>query len=137
TLFVYNFTRYIQWPESNANITIGVLGDDPAIINAFKEMAEKKSSPTTKITVKQFSNPSEAADYQMVYIPKSNSAALKQIGTLKNTLVITEKEGLAKQGSYINFVTDNGKIRFEINKSGIDSSNLKVSGRLLGLAIVV
>jgi len=137
SLFVFNFTRYIQWPQTSSEITIGVLGNDANIIAAFNKMAEKKSAGNAKIVVKQFNNPAEAGSYHMVYIPESNSAALKQIKGLTNTLVITEKPGLAKEGSYINFITDNGKIRFEINKQEIDNSKLKVSGQLLSLAILV
>lgn len=137
TLFVFNFSRYIKWPDATNNITIGVLGKDDAIMKAFNTMAAKKSSASNKITVVQFSNPAEASKYHMVYIPESNSNALAALGDLKNTLVITEKEGLAKKGSCINFITENGKIRFEINKNRVDNTNLKVSGQLMGLAIVV
>jgi len=136
TLFVFNFTRYIQWAQSNNEIMIGVLGDDKSILAAFEEMASKKSG-TIKIHVKQFSNPAEASNYHMVYIPEKNSDVLTKINNLSSTLVITEKPGLAKKGSDINFVTENGKIRFEINKSKIESAKYKVSGKLLGLAIMV
>lgn len=137
TLFVFNFTRYIQWPQQMSEVTIGVLGSDDKILSAFKDMAAKKSSSSMKIVVKQFTNPAEAGNFHMVYIPESNSQAIKQLAASQNTLVITEKEGMAQQGSFINFITENGKIRFEINKSRVDSSNLKVSGQLLGLAIIV
>ena len=38
----------------------------------------------------------------------------------KNTLIITEKPGLAKQGSGINFVIENNKQKFEMNKTNIE-----------------
>lgn len=137
TLFVFNFTRYIQWPQQMSEVTIGVLGNDDKILAAFKEMAEKKSSSSMKIVVKQFTNPAEASNFHMVYIPENNSQAIKQLAATQNTLVITEKAGMAQQGSFINFITENGKIRFEINKSRVDNSNLKISGQLMGLAIIV
>lgn len=137
TLFVFNFTRYIQWPDKSGEIKIGILGNDADIFKAFQTMAAKKSTASSKITVVQFSNPTEAANYQMVYIPENNSNALAATGDLKNTLIITEKDGLAKKGSCINFITENGKIRFEINKSRVDNSNLKISNQLMGLAILV
>jgi hypothetical protein len=55
----------------------------------------------------------------------------------KSTLIVTEKLGLAKQGSAINFIIENNKQRFELNKSNIEKYNLKVSSTLEALAIKV
>ena len=56
---------------------------------------------------------------------------------VKNTVIVTEKEGLAKKGSFINFISQEGKIRFEVNKAKFTASNVKISGQLLSLAIRV
>ncbi|MEM9297299.1 MAG: YfiR family protein [Bacteroidota bacterium] len=137
SLFVYNFTRYIEWPQTDGTFYIGVLGSDQNLLAAFREMASKKSTPSMKIIVKQFSNPAEAEGYNLVYIPESNSRSLKQISGRTKTLVVTEKAGMTKYGSDINFVQHGGKIRFEMNKGSIDKTELKVSSQLMSLAIMV
>ena len=138
TVFVFNFTKYVQWPSPSNKITIGVLGSNASITAALKDMASKKSGEVD-IVVEEFSNPALAGNYQIVYIPESNSGAIKSIdqAAIKETLLVTEKHGLTQQGSLINFVNQGGKLRFEINRQLMDKSSIKISSKLLGLAILV
>lgn len=139
TVFVFNFTRYIQWPSNQSDITIGILGNDAELEKAFNDMASKKSTSTKKIVIKKFTSANEAGNCDIVYIPESNSAHFTQVKSqnLKNVLIITEKPGLGREGSGINFIQVDGKMRFEINKSEIERAGLKVSSQLLGLAVEV
>ncbi|MCH8318767.1 MAG: YfiR family protein, partial [Bacteroidetes bacterium] len=43
----------------------------------------------------------------------------------------------AKKGACINFITQNGQVKFELNKFAIEKHGLKVSPSLVKLAIVV
>ncbi|MBL6445058.1 YfiR family protein [Fulvivirga sp. 29W222] len=136
TVFVFNFTRYIQWPTNESNFTIGILGDDTALEKAFQDMASKKSTSGKKIIIKSFASASETNNCNILYIPKDQSSQFSRVKSqdLKNVLIITEKAGLGRQGSGINFIEVNGKMRFEINKGEIERAGLKVSSQLLGLA---
>lgn len=139
TVFVFNFTRYIQWPTNESNFTIGILGNDKALYKAFVDMASKKSASGKKIIIKNMTSANDAATCDILYIPIDNSAqfALVKSQNLKNVLIITEKAGLGQQGSGINFIQVDGKMRFEINKDEIEKAGLKVSSQLLGLATEV
>ena len=55
----------------------------------------------------------------------------------KGTLVITEKAGLAKTGSSINFIIADNKQKFEYSKKNAEKSGLKTSEELKSLAIAV
>jgi len=137
SLFVYNFTRYIQWPQTGQDVTIGVLGHDAEIMSAFSDMTSKKTASGGKIIIKEFSNPAEANNYHLVFIPANNSKIIKQVPTMTKTLIVTEKAGLAQEGSDINFINKDGKIRFEMNIKKIDNTELKVSSQLKSLAIAI
>jgi len=137
TLFVYNFIRYTQWPDNNGDVKIGILGNDKEIVSAFKDMAAKKSSSTANITVEVFTDVSQSSNYQLVYLPENSSQYISSLSNLKKTLVISEKPGMTRKGSDINFIKKDGKIRFELNKSSVDKSLFKVAGRIVSLAIVV
>ncbi len=137
SLFVYNFTRYIQWPQADGRIVIGVLGHDPDILAAFKDMADRKSTAAVKIVVEQFSDARLASSYNLVYVPENNSKVIASIPALDRTLLVSEKPGMTKEGSFINFINHEGKIRFELNKKALEATQLKVSGQLMSLAIVV
>ena len=137
TLFVFNFIKYIEWESKPETYTIGYFGENDELFKSFSEMAQSKSIGNTKIVVKKINQASEALNFHMVYIPESKSALLEQMPEVKNTVIVTEKEGLAKKGSFINFISQEGKIRFEVNKAKFSASNVKISGQLLSLAIRV
>jgi hypothetical protein len=55
----------------------------------------------------------------------------------KNTLTISEQEGYAKQGTAINFIIVDSKLKFEANTKAIISAGLIASSQLLKLAVIV
>ena len=140
-MFIYNFTKYIEWPSSyqNGNFVIGVFGDSPVIEN-LEKMASVKKVGAQPIQVVKFNSVPEISKCHILFVPAGKSKELEEI-LIKTgnqaTLVITEKPGLAKKGSAINFVLVNGRWKFEINNSVTASSNLKVSSELLKMAIVI
>ncbi len=141
SIFMYNFTKYIEWPDSykNGDFVIGVLGDSP-IVEHLKNMAQVKSVGSQKFTIKVFSNASDISQCHILFIPENNSGKLKDVRSkLKgaSTLLITEQDGLATKGSAINFIIKEGKWKFELNKAAAESANLKISSELSRLAILV
>ncbi|WP_269619809.1 YfiR family protein [Zhongshania sp. BJYM1] len=49
-------------------------------------------------------------------------------------LTVSDNDNFIKLGGMIQLLIDNGKIRFDINRSATDRADLKVSSKLLGLA---
>lgn len=139
--FIYNFTKYIQWPANyqSGDFVIAVLGESP-IIQELEKMAENKSVGTQKFIIKKYKSASDIDKCHMLFIPVSKSKDLTQVLEKlegQPTLIVTEKPGLATQGSGINFVMLEGKWKFELNKSATDKSNLKVSSDLAKFAILI
>lgn len=143
-IFIYNFTKYIVWPSDyqQGDFVIGVLGASP-LTNQLKYWAgKKKVRGVQPIVVKQYNSPNDLRNEKvhMIFIPYSKSGYLKYVQEAvagKPTLIITEKNGLALQGSMINFVVRNGRWTFEINEEATEQAGLKVSSQLLRVAIRV
>ena len=134
SLFMYNFTRYIKWPDGamENEFVIGVIGKS-GITEHLEKMAQSKNVNGNPIVIKTFKMASEITDCHMLFIPDGSSSQFDEIRMQlagKFTLVISEKPGLAKKGSDINFVVNNGKWNFEMNQASTDSRNLKVSSEL-------
>jgi hypothetical protein len=55
----------------------------------------------------------------------------------QSTLLVTEKSGMTKFGAAINFVVQDNKLKFELNKSNAQKYNLAVGSSLLPFAILV
>lgn len=140
-IYIYNFTKYIQWPsdKQSGDFIIGVYGKSP-MITELTTMAATRSVGSQKIIVKEINNPSDAESCHVLFIPESKSGILSDVRTKlggNSTLVITEREGLGKQGSAINFVIIDGKLKYELNKTTLEKAGLKVMPDLIKLAILV
>lgn len=140
-LFMYNFTKYLEWPSNkqSGDFVIGVFGNSP-IIAELKIIAQKKKVGNQPIVIKKLSSLSEANTCHILYIPENRSvdeAEVKNQCSNKGTVIITDKPGLAKSFSGINYVKVNGKQNFEVNKKNIDEQGIKVNSELLSLGINV
>ena len=140
-MFVYNFTKYIEWPQSykQGNFIIGVLGNSP-IFAELSNMANAKKAGAQSFEIKNFTSPASISKCHMLIIASDITTGFNDaLSKLKdhNTLIITEKAGLTKQGSAINFVVQNNKQAFELNKANAEKYDLKVSSNLMALAIVI
>ena len=143
SLFIYNFTKYIKWPDSynSGKFVIGVIGNSP-IIESINSMvvSKKKTKAGSVIEVKAYASIDEIGDCNILFVSEDAVDILGQIDdkmAAKPILIITDSPGMATQGSVINFVEKDGKFKFELNESNASSRGLVVSGSLTSLAILI
>jgi hypothetical protein len=138
--FLYNFTKYIEWNSSNNGdeFIIGVVGYSP-VIKYLADIAQTKSVNGKKIVIKQFFKPDEIKFCHLLFIPQQSNytlqAILAKVG--RGTLTVSEEDGYAAQGTALNFVLVNNRLKFESNIKALDEAGLKASSDLLKLAIIV
>ena len=140
TLFLYNFMKYIEWPNTEGDFVIGVVGESP-IKKELAALAEIKKAKGRKIVVKEITTADDALGCSMVYVPSAKSSVLRSYVEKvkgKSILVIGEREGLAQKGAGISFVIDDDdSLKFDLNKSVMDAHSLKVANLLMQLATLV
>lgn len=143
SLFIYNFTKYIKWPDAynGDKFVIGVFGDSE-IYNSLSAMANSKKKTATgkNIEIKKFSSTSDINDCNILFVSQNVAGDLGQIDSntaSEPVLIITDSPGLATQGAVINFIEKDGKIKFELNESKASDRGLIVSGSLTSLAIII
>lgn len=141
SMMMFNFTRYIQWPDNNqpGDFVIGVVGNNE-ILTTLNSWYSGKPRGTKTYVIKKFTSAAEVTDCQVLFIDRSKSGEFDAINSKlkgKSTLIITDKNGLGEKGSAINFKTVDSKLKFELNQKAIEASNLKVSGSLTSLAILI
>lgn len=134
TVFMYNFTKYVKWPENATQdkFVIGVVGRAD-IVPHLEQMASTKNVNGKPIEVRIFNSASEVSQCHMLFLPKEKSSDLSSLRAKlaqKPTLIVSEKNGLGKEGSDINFVIDNGRWKFELNEAATAMHQLKVSSEL-------
>ena len=140
-LFMYNFTKYLEWPanRSKGDFIIGVYGASP-IINELSIIAEKRKVGTQQIIVRKLSEPSELLACHIVYVPENRSGKIDEVVTTckgKGIVIISDKPGLAKSHSGINYVLIDGKQNFEINKKHLETEGININSALLSLGVIV
>jgi len=140
-LYIYSFTRYVQWPDAYAqgDFEIMVLGDSP-LIDELNKMAQVKKVGDRPIKVTKISNLAGFKKCNILFLPSRKSGELPDVlAKIANqpTLLITEDPGLGVKGSNINFVLKDGKLAFELNQSSFNKQGLKVSNELTRLAILI
>lgn len=141
TIFIYSFTRYIQWPDAynQGEFEILVLGESP-LAEELKTMAQHKKIGDRAIKITKINDASEIRKCNMLFVPSDRSDKFNDILQKVNALsvlVITERNGLGAQGSCINFISKEGKLAFELNQSALTKQNLKASTELTRLATII
>jgi len=140
-LFMYNFTKYLEWPpeKQKSEFIIGVYGTS-AIISELNIIAQKRKVGTQQIIVKRITDPAQLKKCNIVYVPENRSVKINEVTNACNgggVVIVSDKEGLAKTHSGINYVKINGKQNFEISKKNLEKQGIKVNSALLSLGIVV
>ncbi|HTE29342.1 MAG TPA: YfiR family protein [Chryseolinea sp.] len=141
SVFIYSFTRYIQWPEAynQGDFEILVLGDSP-ILEELKAMAQAKKVGDRTIKVSKISAAADIRKCNMLFLAGGKSAQIAEVMEKVNslsTLVVSEEPGLCAKGSDINFIVKDGKLAFELNQASVTKRGLKVSNELSRLAILI
>jgi YfiR/HmsC-like len=141
--FVLNFARYTQWPEqafaSPADpIELWVLGGETTR-RAF-ETIDAKTVGSRKLRVRFMQSAQAADSCHMIFVSRDMdrsiwSAALAAIGN-RPVLTVGEMPEFIRFGGIINIFSKKGRFHFEIQPEAARRQGLKISSRLLKLAII-
>ena len=142
SVFIYNFTRYIEWPADykTGDFVINMYGNNSAMLTELNNMAQSKTVGTQKIKVNNTMTLDGIGKCHILYVTPDVTTPIADILAKlkgKSTLLITEKSGWAKLGAAINFVVVDERQKFELNENNATKQNLKVSSSLVALAIPV
>jgi len=138
--YIYNFTKHFDWPDKmkSGNFIIQVVGTNSSLNQELTKMASSKQVGNQKLEIKN----SNSFDNQphIIFLLNESSDMLKEVTSKykgKGSLIVTEKNGLAKAGSAINFVAIDSKLKFEYSKNNAVKEGLKTGDGLNSLAIVI
>ncbi len=99
---------------------------------------QNKKVGLQEIVVKQFKEPTDISNCNILFVGFSRTKNLPEIAKLlesSNTLIISEKSGAIQMGSAINFVIISDKLKFEIKVDNATKYGLKVSSKLVEMAV--
>lgn len=136
--FLYQFAGYVEWPphtfpQPSAPITIAVMGAD-AVAAELSQVVTGRTIGGRPVTAKRVKPGESLAGVHILFVGRAESGRLGQLAPPKAMLTVTETDGALTQGSMINFVLVDRRVRFEIALDSAEKSGLKLSSRLLAVA---
>jgi hypothetical protein len=139
--FLFNFAKFVEWPNeafknSQSPIVISIVGNDP-FERALNEFQSKtiNGRPTVIHRVPSLESLERS---HVIFISKSEKDNLPEVLRMAekwNSLTVGDMKSFMQSGGMINLIKVDNKIGFEINVSAADKANLKMSSKLLKLAV--
>ncbi len=139
--FVYNFTRFIEWPDSafaepRSPFVIGVIGADPfgSRLEAIMNGETVKGRP---IQIRRFNNLSQSGNCHIVFVSGKTQADVKKLCEQlrgKPILTVSDRKNFDEEGGIIMFATEDNRIKVIINSTAAKASTLNISSKLLKIA---
>jgi len=138
-VFIYNFTRLIEWPSDfkKGDFVIGIYGTTD-VLQEISHYMTGKTVGSQSVKVVKYNTVESIGRCHILFVAfgKSNEISLVQerIGNNK-TLIVGEKNGLLKNGAAINFVVIDNNLKFELNSTNASKYGLKILSALEKLSI--
>lgn len=139
---LFRFLGYVDWPPDalapDSPYVIGVIGAD-AIASELSSVVTSRTMNGRAVTVRRL-KPGDALDgIHELFVGGGAPARQQLLQRVRRApvLIVTQVEGALDQGSMINFRLVEGRVRFEVALDATDEAGLKVSSRMLGLALQV
>lgn len=142
--YLYNFTKFIEWPESSSTgpetpFVLAVIGSDH-FNSALKTLKQKrvKGRPLHIVHLDRIKARPLRIDMLFVGLadPEEIETALSAVEN-QATLTVGDAPAFSDVGGLINFYRADKKIRFEINAQAAHNKGFKLSSQLLKLARIV
>jgi hypothetical protein len=140
SMFTLNFLRYIDWPQEakQGDFIIAVV-NSKRVAGYLKSLSAGKKFGFQDIVVKEFGSIEEIPTCQIMFIGNGLNLskakdAIKAFSQKNKTLIITEREGAVGNGSMINFVVRDDKLKFELSPGNAQPAGLTFGSSLTTLA---
>jgi hypothetical protein len=138
--YVYNLTKYVEWPNGSSEIIIGFRGDDRAAGELLKNMLNGKQSDARLLKVWLNPDDEQLERCDVIYLAESpgkrTQVLLDRVRT-RQVLTVAVTEDAVRYGAIIGLLHAGNQIHIQVNLEAAQQSGLKISSRLLSLATIV
>jgi YfiR/HmsC-like len=142
--FVYNFAKFVEWPagtfsKTDDPLTVCTLGDG-VLGGTLDEVLKDKTVNDRPVVTRHLKSAAAAKGCHVLFIGVHENRQLADtLAALHDMSILTvgESADFSKEGGMISLVMESNRVRFRINLPVAERAGLKVSSRLLGLALAV
>jgi hypothetical protein len=138
--FLFNFTKFISWPRADVSSKLTVCTVSVKdVAEALEAVTKGKSVDGRQVVVQELRYPAPLETCQLLFIgaqAKKTEEILLEARKL-HIVTVGEDDKFLRRGGMINFVQEDGKLRFEINTDAAGRAGINISSKLLSLAKIV
>jgi hypothetical protein len=140
--YLYQFARFTEWPDKAADdrpLCIGVLGDD-GFGAALDKALVGRAVGNRAVLVRRSRLVTELDGCDIVFVSQSEAGerlgAVLQRASRWPALTVGESETFTRDGGMVRFFVEGNHVRFEVNLLAVEGARLRLSSRLLALALL-
>lgn len=138
--FLFNFARFTTWPPTEPAAGPFVIGcfSDPEFMQVLEATVAGKTLGTRAIMVKRVTAADDLRECQLLFVGHAQddkALALLQRAIEAHVLTVGESDDFNIRGGMIQLVTAGGGVKFAINQRRAERAGLKISSKLLELAL--
>jgi hypothetical protein len=142
--YIYNFGRFVTWPNAQAagqahSFTICVFTHDPFGATLDSTLAGE-SLNGNPVVIRRIQQTRQAAQCRVLFIGAAQSSHLEEILTALDeipVLTVSDMDDFSRRGGMIQFVLDEGRVRFGVNLKNAQNARLALNSELLRVAVSV
>ena len=141
--FLFNFTKFIDWPESaftdaRAPIVLGIVGDDP-FGSDLSQIVVGQSVKGRTLSIRRYRFGDDLRHCHVLFLSSSEQARIPNILLSlqgASVLTVSDVDRFADAGGMMQFVVEQSRVRFVVNRDAATRVHLEISAKLLALALV-
>jgi hypothetical protein len=142
--FLLNFMQFVEWPapittNRETALVLGICGEDP-FGSTLDDTVKGETVRGHPLVIKRARRAADLTECHLVFVCQSEKDRLKEIFQTSregSALMVSDIEHFCPQGGMIGLVTENGRIKFEINQAAAEQKGLRISSKLLRLGRTV
>jgi hypothetical protein len=137
--FLSKFPAFVEWPSRPAPevpFVIAVAGAED-VAGELRRLTEGRRHEGRVIEIREVADAQGAMGGHMVFVGRAATARLPGIVrglSGRAVLLVSEAPGALEQGSMVNFVVSDARVRFDVALDNAEAARLRISARLLAVA---
>jgi hypothetical protein len=142
--FLYKFPAYVEWrpgtfEQPSSPIVIGVTGDD-AVAEALRALVAGRKAGERPVQIRQLAPGAFPVGMHLLFVGRAASSHVPRLAPMaasQGVLLVTDYQGALDDGSAINLLVIDHRVRFEVSLDATERAGLKLSSRMLAVALWV
>jgi len=148
-VYLYNFLQFVHWPAERCSAhekkvqEIAIIGNSPIVQSLQVLQTKLEQTQNTQITVKLLGPFREDMDIpacSLLFIAQSEINNIDKIITHfkgEPVLTVADNENCLNKGCMVALLSRMNKVRWAVNRESAEEAGLRLSSRLLAMAVKV